>query len=131
MTADKQTTNNAVYDVGDPNLSVVQSETPDATYTSCIGDPPWDHDPTLHTKLEAAGWRYAAIIGIVDPEETEQSGTIDADRQTYAHLVHTAADGSPCWHCREATTFVCEQAGVSRQVAAAWLNLDWVGGGEV
>lgn len=118
------------HDVGDPDLKVVQSHASDALYTFTMGRPPWDHDKTLMAALEAAGWRYARLIGIVGAEDDEERAQLVADQAAYGGFVRTFK-GLACWDNKEATTFVVERAGVSRQVAAAWLNLDWAGGGEV
>lgn len=121
---------NVTYDVGDPELKVVQSHASDALYTFTTGRPPWDQDKTLMAALEAACWRYARLIGIVGAEDVEERAQLVADQAAYGGLVRTFK-GLACWDNKEATTFVVERAGVSRQVAAAWLNLDWVGGGEM
>jgi len=118
------------YDVGDPDLKVVQSHTRDAIYTFTLGSPPWDRDEALRASLEAAGWRYAHLINLVGAENEDEERQLSADLVTHNALVRPH-NGKPVWREKEATTFVAEQTGVSREVAAAWLNLDWNGGGEV
>ncbi len=96
------------------------------------GTYPWDKDEVLHTKLERAGWRYAILIGITDPdEETFPLALRAEDRQKYGYLIHKTKDGVPVWHNKQATTFVAELSGASREISASWLDLDWHDGGEV
>lgn len=91
---------------------------------------PWGEDEDLRRRLEIAGWRYAYLIGIVTPEKPEDVAVLATDRVHFASLVRTK-DGRPLWHCKEATTFVADQTGADRSIAAAWLNDDWNGGGEI
>jgi hypothetical protein len=88
----------------------------------------WNADPQLRAKLESAGWRYAALIGIVEPGEIGCSpSTCARDRKKYGHLVHKWA-GWPLWDDEEAATFVAEITGASREMSAAWLEFDWNSG---
>lgn len=98
--------------------------------TVCLGHAPWDDDAELKDKLESAGWRYAVLIGITDAEDAVSPEQAASDKVQYAHLI-APHEGNPNWYSKQATGFVCELTGVSREVAAAWLNLDWFGGGEV
>ena len=92
----------------------------------------WNDDPELRDRLETAGWRYANLIGVTSPDEQsepEMLQALNADQAAHGHLVRTHL-GLPEWHSKEATGFVAEVAGTSRQIAAAWLDYDWSGGGE-
>lgn len=86
----------------------------------------WRDNPELLDALEDAGWRYATLIGIVDPEEEDVPASVRAsDREKYGHMIRKADNGGPLWVCREATTFVCELTGAARETATAWLNNEW------
>ena len=93
----------------------------------------WDTDAALYDALELAGWRYAVLIGITnpDPDESFPQSMRDADAKKYAHFIRRTEDGGYLWVEKEATTFVCDVTSVSREIAAAWLDYEWQGGGEV
>ena len=121
-----------VHNVADLNVleTVHDIDGNEVTSTVCLGNAPWEDDDVLRDKLEEAGWRYAVLIGITDGEGSVSPEHEAADKSRYSHLI-VEYDGAPCWDSSAATGFVCELTGVSREVAAAWLNLDWIGGGEV
>lgn len=86
----------------------------------------WSDDPELRDALDDAGWRYATLIGIVDPDEVDIPSSVRAsDRATYGHFIRVADNGSPLWICKDATTFVCDLTGADRKTATAWLNEEW------
>lgn len=84
---------------------------------------PWSDNPTMKAALEAAGWRYAILIGITgSPEEIER---YKADQVTYSHLIRRSADGLPIWNDGEAANFVHDLTGCSLSVCDEWLSYDW------
>lgn len=97
----------------------------------CAGPHPWVGDEPLRARLEDAGLRYAVLIGIIDSAENECSeSTLAEDRKKYGHLIQKWK-GWPLWDSTDASTFVAEVSGTSREVSAAWLNFDWNSGREV
>jgi len=96
------------------------------------GEYPWDKDGALRHNLEDAGWRYAILIGITDPEREDFPERVRAaDRKNYGHFVEKTTDGRAIWNCKQATAFVAELSGASMEISAAWLDYDWDNGGEV
>lgn len=83
--------------------------------------------------LEAAGWRYAILIGITnpDPEKDEDlsAAVREEDVRKYGHLIKKTDEGVAIWDCEQAVTFVSEVTDASREVSRKWLNHDWYGGG--
>jgi len=88
---------------------------------------PWDGNETLRHALEYAGWRYAILIGITDPlpDDDLPLSMREEDARKYAHLISKTPDGQAIWHCEEATAFVSELTGASREISARWLDYDW------
>lgn len=86
----------------------------------------WDDDPAWRDALEDAGWRYATLIGVTDPDEAAVPSAVrEADRARYPHLIRQDGDGRPIWDVAEAETFVHEITGAPREVCAAWMDHDW------
>ncbi len=90
-------------------------------------DAPWVDDEVMYEKLEAAGERYAGLIGWVhssgvDPDLVEH---LIADRTKYAHLIRKTPDGRPIWNEDEAEMFVQEITGYDRATGRRWLAYAW------
>jgi len=99
---------------------------PDDEDTEFEDDPdPWDGDGTLRDALEDAGWRYAILIGITDPDEGFPLEVREDDARKYAHFIKKSSSGVAVWDCDEAAEFVSEVTGASREVSAKWLDFDW------
>lgn len=86
---------------------------------------PWFNDSEMRIALEAAGWRYAILIGITGaPEQIER---YKQDKVTYSHLIKKHTDGTAIWNDVEAAKFVQELTGYPLNVCDQWLKYDWPG----
>lgn len=84
----------------------------------------WESDWLLRDRLDDAGWRYAALTGLVGWMDDDFWAAVhEADQMTYAHLARSY--GTTLLDIEEATTFVCDLVGCDREVASAWLDYDW------
>lgn len=85
-------------------------------------DAPWAGNEALRDKLEDAGWRYAALIGIVDSED---ESVLTADRAKYPHFMKRTDQGAAIWDERDAIQFVQEVTCQDANVCKRWLAFDW------
>jgi hypothetical protein len=66
-----------------------------------------------HDELVDLAWRYAAIIGIVDPASLDiADDAIDADRKRWARLIKID-DGMPCFDDLEGAGYMAEVSGAT------------------
>jgi len=86
---------------------------------------PWDGDAPLRAALEDAGWRYAILIGITDPDEGFPLEVREGDARKYAHFIKKTSNGVAVWDCDDVARFVSEVTGASREVSGNWLDFDW------
>lgn len=86
-------------------------------------DAPWSGNEPMREALEAAGWRYAALIGIVDSDAG--ADVLASDRAKYPQFIKATADGTPIWDQTDAVQFVRELTGQPDDVCKRWLAYDW------
>ncbi len=66
-----------------------------------------------HDELVDLAWRYAAIIGIVNPASLDiADDAIEAERKRWARLIKTV-DGLPCFDELEGAGYMAEVSGSS------------------
>ena len=84
---------------------------------------PWTHNAGLRNRLDAAGFRYATLIGITEVAEGYEQEAA-GDREKYKQFIKTH-EGMPLWTDEDAVSVVCDLTGVGRELAKAWLDYDW------
>lgn len=85
---------------------------------------PWEGDSELRDRLSDAGFRYAALIGIVDADAASGSEVLAADRTEFASFIRTE-NGTPVYHTQEAVGFVQAVTDLPLEVCDQWMMHDW------
>jgi hypothetical protein len=89
---------------------------------------PWDVDPEMRRKLKIAGWRYAALTGVVTPEQLgEESITTDRNQfaQYYKRAGNESEEDAPGWDDDGAVAFVRDATGYDASICRMWLVYEW------
>ncbi|ETC99532.1 hypothetical protein [Asaia sp. SF2.1] len=84
---------------------------------------PWEGDSELRDRLSDVGFRYAALIGIVDADAASGSEVLAADRTEFASFIRTE-NGTPVYHTQEAVGFVQAVTDLPLEVCDQWMMHD-------
>lgn len=102
---------------------VLVSDDEDAPY-------PWGRDKAMRQALEEAGWRYAYLIGLVEPDTAEERRWFAEDRERFKAMLAKRARPQvkyplPQWWEVDAIEMVHALTGQPRETCQMWLAYDW------
>jgi hypothetical protein len=91
------------------------------------GRHPWDSNPQLKTTLAVTAWRYASLVGVVDPEPAIgiTPTVVKADRCRFPEYVRRDSEGLPVFDAREGAAFMHAITALPVPLCREWLAHDW------
>ena len=78
-----------------------------------------------HQLLIDLTWRYAALIGITDPEGIVTPEQFEVDKKRWAHLIRKSDAGLPIFDDDDAIGFMVELSGASIEDCGEVLSEEW------